>query len=59
MYLKNKLHTLKMKESDSAKKHIDIFRAHLEHLLIFGTTILDDKIVLTLMRNASKLLDFY
>jgi hypothetical protein len=28
-----------------------IFRAHLEHLLIVGTTILDDKIVLTLMRN--------
>jgi hypothetical protein len=51
MYPKDKLHTLKMKESDSVKKHIHIFRAHLEHLLIVGTTILDDKIVLTLMRN--------
>jgi hypothetical protein len=51
MYLKDKLHTLKMKESDSMKKHIHIFKAHLEHLLIVGTTILDDKIVLTLMRN--------
>lgn len=51
MYLKDKLHTLKMKESDTVKKHIHIFRAHLEHLLIVGTTILDDKIVLTLMRN--------
>jgi hypothetical protein len=59
IYLKDKLHTLKMKEINSVKKHIHIFRAHLEHLLIVGTTILDDKIVLTLMRNASKLSDFY
>jgi len=50
MYLKYKLQTLKTKESDSLEKHIHIFRAHLEHLLIVGTTILDDKIVLTLMR---------
>jgi hypothetical protein len=30
MYLKDKLHALKMKENDSVTKHIYVFRAHLE-----------------------------
>jgi hypothetical protein len=51
MYQKDKLHTLKMKENDSVTKHIHIFRCHLEQLLVASTIIVDDEVVLLLMRS--------
>ena len=51
MYLKDKLHTLKMRENDSVTKHIHVFRAHLEQLFAAGAAVPDDEAVLTLMRS--------
>jgi hypothetical protein len=51
MYQKDKLHTLKMKESDSVTKHIHIFQFHLKQLLAPSVIVLDDEAVLFLMKN--------
>lgn len=51
MYLKDKLHTLKMRENDSVTKHIHVFRAHLEQLFAAGAAVPNDEAVLTLMRS--------
>ena len=51
MYLKDRLHTLKMRENDSVTKHIHTFRAHLEQLLTAGSIVPDDEAVLTLMQS--------
>ena len=51
MYLKDKLHTLKMKESNSVRKHISTFRAYLQQLAAAGSQVPDDEAILTLMRS--------
>ena len=51
MYLKDKLHTLKMKENESVTKHIHVFRSHLEQLSATGCPTQDDEAILTLMRS--------
>ena len=51
MYLKDKLHTLKMKENESVTKHIHVFRSHMEQLLVAGCPTQDDEAILTLMRS--------
>lgn len=47
MFLKDKLHTLKMKENESIVKHIHNRRAHLEQLLATSSAIHDDEAILT------------
>ena len=51
MYLKDKLHTLKMKENNSVRKHIDIFHAYLQQLSATSSQVSDDKFILNLMRS--------
>jgi hypothetical protein len=51
MYLNDKLHTLKMRESDSVTKHIHIFWYHLKQLLAASAIVLDDEVVCVLMRD--------
>ena len=51
MHLKDKLHTLKMKENESIIKHIHKFKSCLEQLLAAGITIQDDEAIITLMRS--------
>ena len=46
MYLKDKCHTLKIKENDSVTKHIHVFRARLEQLFAAGVTIPYNEVVL-------------
>jgi len=51
MYLKDKLHTLKMKENESVTKHIHVFRSHLEQLSTTRCLTQDDEAILSLMRS--------
>lgn len=51
MYLKDKLHTLKMKENESITKYIHVFRSYLKQLLIARCPIQDDETILTLLRS--------
>ena len=51
MHLKDKLHTLKMKESDSVTKHVHLFRSYLENLAATGCPIADEEAILALMRS--------
>ena len=51
MYLKDKRHTLKMKESDSVCKHINTFRAYLQQLPATSSQVPDDEAIFTLMRS--------
>jgi hypothetical protein len=48
---KDKLHTLKMWESDGVTKHIHIFQSHLKQLLVASTIVLDVEVILVLMRS--------
>ena len=58
MYLKDKRHTLKMKESDSVRKHISTFRAYLQQLSATGSQVHDDETILTLMSRQPNLINF-
>jgi hypothetical protein len=49
MHLKDKLHTLKMKENDNVTKHIHLFRFHLGQLAAAGCPIADEEAILALM----------
>ena len=49
MHLKDKLHTLKMKESDDVTKHVHLFRSYLENLAAAGCPIADEEAILVLM----------
>ena len=51
MHLKDKLHTLKMKESDNVTKHVHLFRSHLENLAAAGCPVGDEEAILALMRS--------
>jgi hypothetical protein len=51
MYLKDKVYTLKMKESDNVTEHIHLFRANLHQLTTIGATMLDDKAIICIMSS--------
>jgi len=48
MYLKDQLHTLKMKECEIVTKHIHMFRGLINQLFEVGSPINDEKISLSL-----------
>jgi hypothetical protein len=48
MYLKDQLHTLKMKECETITKHIHMFRGLINQLFEVGSPINDEKIALSL-----------
>ncbi len=51
MYLKDKVYTLKMKESDNVTKHVHLFRANLHQLTTIGATMLDDEAIICIMSS--------
>jgi hypothetical protein len=51
MYLKNKLHTLKMKENENMMKHIHVFCALIEQLFAIGALLLNDTYVFSLIHS--------
>lgn len=51
MHLKDKLHTLKIKESDNGTKHVHLFRSYLENSAAIGCLLSDDEAILALMRS--------
>ena len=51
MHLKDKLHTLKMKESDSVTKHVHLFRSYLENLAAARCSIADEEAILALIQS--------
>jgi hypothetical protein len=51
MYLNDKFHTLKMRESVSVTKHVHLFQTNLHQLTVVGATVLDDETIICLMRS--------
>jgi len=51
MHLKNKLHTLKMRKSDSVIKHVHLFKPHLENLATARCQVEDEEAILALMQS--------
>jgi len=51
MFLKKKLQTLKMKESENVTKHIHKFWSLLQQLIVAGTLVQDYEAVLSLMKS--------
>lgn len=53
MHLKDKLFNFKMEKTQNVLKQVHNFRAHLEQLLVVSSTILDDEVVIMLMKSVS------
>ncbi len=51
MYFKDKIHILKLKKNDSITKHIDLFQANLNQLAIAWEHVLNNEIIIFLMKS--------